>query len=87
VDILKLARQVEEALQLVTEPIRVAVMGCEVNGPGESRDADVGVAGGVGWGSLFRHGRLLRRVPEHELLTALMAEVAEVLAERRAGAV
>lgn len=84
VNILALARQVEERLRGVSEPIKVAVMGCEVNGPGESREADVGVAGGVGCGTVFRRGKPVRRVAEPELLAALMAEVEAVLAERRA---
>ena len=54
---------------------KVAVMGCIVNGPGEAREADLGVAGGVGEGLLFRHGEILRKVPEAEILPALRAEL------------
>lgn len=81
VNILALAHQVEERLLEIDAPIKVAVMGCEVNGPGESRDADVGVAGGVGWGTLFRHGKPVRRVPEPELLDALMTEIASLVSD------
>ncbi len=74
-DFIPLARAVEERLRAIKEPVKVAVMGCEVNGPGEARDADVGIACGRGRGVIFRKGRKLRTVPEAEYLGALMAEV------------
>ena len=55
--------------------ITVAVMGCVVNGPGEAREADIGIAGGKGEGLLFRHGEILRKVPEENLLDELMKEI------------
>ena len=57
------------------KPITVAVMGCAVNGPGEAREADIGVAGGDGCGLLFRKGEILRKVPEDQILPALMEEI------------
>jgi (E)-4-hydroxy-3-methylbut-2-enyl-diphosphate synthase len=76
VDLVRLARQVEERLLEIKEPITVAVMGCVVNGPGEAREADFGIAGGKGRGAVFRHGKVVRTVPEEELLEALMEEIA-----------
>ena len=75
VDLVKLARQVEKELQKIKKPIKVAVMGCVVNGPGEAADADVGIACGKGKGILFRNGKKIGVVPEEDFLKALMAEV------------
>jgi (E)-4-hydroxy-3-methylbut-2-enyl-diphosphate synthase len=75
VDLVKLARQVEKELQTIKKPVKVAVMGCVVNGPGEAADADVGIACGKGKGILFRNGKKIRVIPETEFLSALMAEV------------
>lgn len=80
IDLVGLAQRVEERLQAIRQPIKVAVMGCVVNGPGEAREADVGVAGGRGKGILFRKGRVVRTLPEGELFDALMAEVEAFLA-------
>ena len=71
----KLALEVERRLDEIAEPITVAVMGCIVNGPGEAREADIGIAGGIGEGLLFRHGEILRKVPQDKLVDALMAEI------------
>ena len=68
----------EAALADCTKPITVAVMGCVVNGPGEAREADVGIAGGDGVGVLFRRGEIVRKVPEAELLPALLALIDEL---------
>ena len=70
-----IAGQVEERLKTIHKPITVAVMGCVVNGPGEAREADIGIAGGKGEGLLFRHGEILRKVPEENLLDELMKEI------------
>ena len=70
-----IAREVERRLRGCTKPITVAVMGCVVNGPGEARNADVGIAGGDGEGLLFRRGEILRKVPQEELIDALMSEI------------
>ena len=75
VDIVKLAEEVEERLVKITRPIKVAVMGCEVNGPGEARDADVGIACGKGRAVLFKKGKKVGVVEEKDFLTALMREV------------
>ncbi|MFZ5591503.1 MAG: flavodoxin-dependent (E)-4-hydroxy-3-methylbut-2-enyl-diphosphate synthase [Bacillota bacterium] len=81
VDIISLAEQVEERLKHITRPLKVAVMGCVVNGPGEARQADVGIAGGKGQGLIFRQGRILRKVPEERLLDELLREVEAILHE------
>lgn len=78
IDLIGLASKVEEALQGVEKPITVAVMGCVVNGPGEAREADIGVAGGDGCGLLFKKGEILRKVPEDEILPALLEEIAKL---------
>ena len=78
VDLIPLAGAVEERLATVERPLRVAVMGCVVNGPGEAADADIGVACGNGVGIVFAHGQMLRKVNEDEILDALMEEIAKL---------
>ena len=78
VDIRKLANTVEELLRKTKTPVKVAVMGCEVNGPGEAKDADVGIAAGVGRAIIFRKGKKSKIVEEANMLEALMAEIREV---------
>ncbi len=75
IDLVGLANQVEERLRDVKKPIKVAVMGCIVNGPGEAREADVGIAGGDGCGLIFKKGEILRKVDEDKLLDELMKEI------------
>ncbi len=75
VDIVKLAEEVGEALSRIDKPIRVAVMGCAVNGPGEAKDADLGIACGKGKGILFKRGKKIGVIEEKDFLTALMREV------------
>ena len=70
-----MAKEVEARLSGVRAPIKVAVMGCVVNGPGEAADADLGVACGKGSGALFAHGKILRKVDESGIVDALMEEV------------
>ncbi len=82
VDLIPLAKQVEEHFQALGQPITVAVMGCVVNGPGESRDADIGLAAGKGRGAVFRKGEVVRVVSEDQFLPALMEEGARVIAEK-----
>ena len=84
VDLVKLAREVEDEFRGLNEEIHIAVMGCEVNGPGEARAADIGVAGGRGIGLIFKGGEVIRKVPEMEIVTAMREEVDKFLAERRA---
>lgn len=81
IDLLSAFEQRAEAEGLMHLPLKVALMGCVVNGPGEAREADVGIAGGVGEGLLFRHGQILRKVPEAQLIDALIAEIRTVAAE------
>ena len=75
IDLVKTAKEVEAALEHVEKDIKVAVMGCVVNGPGEAREADIGIAGGDGCAVLFRKGKVLRKVPETEIVPELMAEI------------
>ncbi len=75
IDLIGIATEVEKRLSGLDKNIKVAVMGCPVNGPGEARDADVGIAGGKGEGLIFRHGEILKKVPETELIDALMEEI------------
>jgi (E)-4-hydroxy-3-methylbut-2-enyl-diphosphate synthase len=80
VDVFSLANAVEERMGEIDAPLRVAVMGCIVNGPGEAREADIGVASGKGKGQIFRGGQVIRTVPESEIVDSLMQE-AKLLAE------
>ena len=75
VELIKLAKEVEAALEGIEEPLKIAVMGCAVNGPGEAREADFGIAGGNGKGLIFSHGNILRTVPEAKLVTGLLEEI------------
>lgn len=75
IDLVGLAKQVEERLRDCKKPIKVAVMGCVVNGPGEAREADIGIAGGDGNGLIFKKGEILRKVDEKDLLDELMKEI------------
>ena len=83
IDLIGLANQVEN---MVTEfdqlDVKVAVMGCVVNGPGEAKEADLGIAGGCGEGLLIRKGEVIRKLPENELLSALHAELAALAKEQ-----
>lgn len=83
VDIVALATAVEERLTGIDVPMRVAVMGCIVNGPGEAREADVGVAAGKGKGQIFVHGEIVRTVAESEIVEEVAREVERLAAERR----
>ena len=75
IDLVKTAKEVEAALEHVEKDIKVAVMGCVVNGPGEAREADIGIAGGKGEGLLIKKGEVIRKVPEDQLLLALQQEL------------
>ena len=74
IDLISLALQAREALKDIRTPMKVAIMGCVVNGPGEARECDFGIAGGKGEGLLFRKGRIIHKVPEHQLLRVLKEE-------------
>lgn len=75
IDLISLANQVEQMVSEFDLDIKVAVMGCVVNGPGEAREADLGIAGGIGEGLLMRHGEVIRKLPEDQLLNALRQEL------------
>lgn len=79
----KLALEVEKRLAEISEPITVAVMGCVVNGPGEAREADVGIAGGINEGLIFRKGEVLKKVAEADIIDELFAEIDKILLERK----
>jgi (E)-4-hydroxy-3-methylbut-2-enyl-diphosphate synthase len=86
VDVLGLTKQVNEALEKegITEPVRVAVMGCVVNGPGESREADLGIAAGKGQGFLVVKGEVVDKIPENEFVERLVSEAKRIARERAA---
>ena len=75
IDLIRLANEAEQRLAGCKKNLKVAVMGCAVNGPGEAREADIGIAGGDGVGLLFKKGRIIRKVPEDQLLDCLMQEI------------
>lgn len=75
IDLVRIANQVEEKLGKLKKPIKVAIMGCAVNGPGEARDADIGIAGGVGSALLFKKGQIIKKIKEDEILKVLVEEI------------
>lgn len=83
IDLISVANEVEAYLEKIKAPVKVSVLGCAVNGPGEAREADIGIAGARGEGLLFRKGEVIRKVPEDELVEALKAEI-DVMADRYA---
>jgi (E)-4-hydroxy-3-methylbut-2-enyl-diphosphate synthase len=82
INLIGVAEEVEKRLAGIDAHLTVAVMGCVVNGPGEAREADVGIAGGRGEGLLFRNGEIVRKVPEADMADALIAEVEKIIAEK-----
>ena len=84
IDVEALSREVERRTAGIRRHLKVAVMGCVVNGPGEAREADVGIAGGHGSGALFLHGELVRKVPEDELLSTLLDTIDQLMQEKMA---
>ncbi|PKR79004.1 4-hydroxy-3-methylbut-2-en-1-yl diphosphate synthase [Halalkalibacillus sediminis] len=81
IDLISIANDVEEYIQKIKAPIKVAVLGCAVNGPGEAREADIGIAGARGEGLLFRHGEIIRKVPEEIMVDELKKEVDKLAEE------
>lgn len=79
IDLFSIAEQVEQALLTCPDPIKIAIMGCVVNGPGEAREADVGIAGGDGIGILFKKGRVVRKFPQEKLVEELLGEIDDLL--------
>lgn len=86
IDLFSLAEKVEQHLQTMQSNIKVAVMGCVVNGPGEAREADIGIAGGHGVGIIFKKGEIYRKVAEAELLPVFLEELEKLEAEKKSGA-
>ncbi|WP_347490854.1 flavodoxin-dependent (E)-4-hydroxy-3-methylbut-2-enyl-diphosphate synthase [Desulfoscipio sp. XC116] len=82
IDLVSIAGEVEQRLAAIEQPLKVAVMGCAVNGPGEAKHADVGIAGGKGEGLIFRKGRVIRKVPENLLVEELMKEIDNIIQGR-----
>ncbi len=78
IDLIGIAEEVEKKLQRVNKPLKIAVMGCAVNGPGEAREADLGIAGGKGFGLIFRRGKIIRKVPEGSLVEELLKEIENI---------
>ena len=78
IDLIGLVNKVDEALKDCKKPLTVAVMGCVVNGPGEAREADIGIAGGDGWGAMFEKGKQTVKLPYDELLPALLKRIEEL---------
>ena len=85
VDLFKIAAEIEQATAQIQMPITLAVMGCAVNGPGEAREADLGVAAGRGNGMIYREGKAIRRVTEEEIVPALLEEIERFIADKTAG--
>ena len=76
-----IANEVEKRVAGIPDKLKVAVMGCVVNGPGEAREADIGIAGGDGEGLIFRRGEILRKVPQDRLVDELMKEIDAMIKE------
>ena len=87
VDLFKIAGEIEQATAHIKMPLSLAVMGCAVNGPGEAREADLGVAAGRGNGMIYRQGKAIRRVKEEEIVPALLEEIDRFVADKEAGRV
>ena len=85
VDLFKIVGEIEKATSHIKTPLTLAVMGCAVNGPGEAREADLGVAAGRGNGMIYREGKAIRRVTEEEIVPALLEEIERFLADKSAG--
>lgn len=79
IDLIPIAKQVEEFLQTINSDIKVAVMGCAVNGPGEAREADIGIAGGIQEGILFKKGEIIKKVPQEEIVEVLKEEIMKMI--------
>ncbi|WNF38937.1 flavodoxin-dependent (E)-4-hydroxy-3-methylbut-2-enyl-diphosphate synthase [Bacillaceae bacterium IKA-2] len=82
IDLISIANEIEEYISTIKAPIKVAVLGCAVNGPGEAREADIGIAGARGEGLLFRHGEIIRKVPEATMVEELKKEIDLIVAEK-----
>ena len=83
INLIEIANEVEQRVAGLDAKLKVAVMGCAVNGPGEAREADIGIAGGDGEGLIFRRGEILRKVPQEQLVDELMKEIHAMIKESR----
>lgn len=81
IDLIRIANEVEEYISNINAPIKVSVLGCAVNGPGEAKEADIGIAGARGEGLLFRHGKTIRKIPEAEMVSELKKEIDKLAEE------
>ena len=79
IDLIPIAKEVEEFLQTINAELTVAVMGCAVNGPGEAREADIGIAGGINEGLLFKKGKIIKKVPQEEIVNILKQEILKMV--------
>ena len=79
IKLMDLAREIEERVKIVQQPLTIAVMGCDVNGPGEAKEADLGVAGGKEQGLIFRRGQVLKKVPQDKIVDEFMLALQELL--------
>ena len=75
INMIPIAEEITEKVKEFSKPMKIAVMGCAVNGPGEARDADIGVAGGDGCGLIFKKGEILKKVPEESIVSEFLAEI------------
>jgi (E)-4-hydroxy-3-methylbut-2-enyl-diphosphate synthase len=81
IDLISIANEIEEYLSKIKAPIKVSVLGCAVNGPGEAKEADIGIAGARGEGLLFRHGKVVRKIPEKDMVAELKKEIDKLAEE------
>lgn len=79
VDLVKIAKEIESKIRDIKAPIKVAVMGCIVNGPGEAEGADIGVACELGGGAIFKDGKIIKKVKEPEIVPTLMEEISKII--------
>ena len=84
IDLISIANEIEEYIQSIQVPIKVSVLGCAVNGPGEAKEADIGIAGARGEGLLFRKGKTIRKVPEADMVEELKKEIDKIVLEKTA---
>lgn len=82
IKLIQIAEEVEQRIQHYKEPVKIAIMGCVVNGPGEAREADIGIAGGRGVGLLFRKGEIIKKVPEADMVDELIREIDSIIKSR-----
>jgi len=83
IDLISIANEIEEYISKIQAPIKVSVLGCAVNGPGEAKEADIGIAGARGEGLLFRHGKIIRKIPEEKMVEELKKEIDKLAEEYR----